>query len=104
MKNLEVKVKNAEELCRRTLDQSRPGLAAPPGVKNVTGSPTPSWKVNPDAVEKCVYDVVRIAKELSTDESRYFKAVSSYITQHTHNTHNAHTLYTHTMHTVHTLT
>ena len=34
------------------------------------------WKVNPDDVERCVWDVVRVAKDLNSDESRYFRAVS----------------------------
>jgi len=34
------------------------------------------WKVNPADVEKCVWDVVRVAKDLNSDESRYFRAVS----------------------------
>jgi len=36
------------------------------------------WRVNPDDVERCVWDVVRVAKELHSDESRYFRAVSLY--------------------------
>ena len=36
------------------------------------------WRVNPQAVERCVADVVRIAKELDSDESRYFRAVSKH--------------------------
>ena len=35
------------------------------------------WRVNSQAVERCVADVVKIAKELNSDESRYFQAVSS---------------------------
>ena len=31
--------------------------------------------MNTEAVERCVGDVVRIAKELNSDESRYFQAV-----------------------------
>ena len=34
------------------------------------------WRVNPEAVERCVADVVKIAKDLESDESRYFRAVS----------------------------
>ena len=34
------------------------------------------WRINPQAVERCVADVVKIAKELNSDESRYFRAVS----------------------------
>ena len=33
------------------------------------------WKVNPDDVERCVWDVVRVAKDLNSNESRYFRAV-----------------------------
>ena len=34
------------------------------------------WRVNSQAVERCVADVVKISKELNSDESRYFQAVS----------------------------
>ena len=34
------------------------------------------WRVNSQAVEKCVNDVVKIAKELDSGDSRFFQAVS----------------------------
>ena len=58
------------------------------------------WRVNPDDVERCVWDVVRVAKELHSDESRYFRAVSLYYRQsYTHSIHTPHTSHTHTLHT-----
>ena len=33
-------------------------------------------KLNPASVERCVQDVVGVAKALATDESRFFRAVS----------------------------
>ena len=70
------------------------------------------WRVNPDDVERCVWDVVRVAKELHSDESRYFRAVSLYYRQsynhtHTHTPHTSHLTYTHLTphtHTLHTRT
>ena len=41
-----------------------------------SGAGVHQWRVNPQAVERCVADVVKIAKELNSDESRYFRAVS----------------------------
>ena len=60
------------------------------------------WRVNPDDVERCVWDVVRVAKELHSDESRYFRAVSLYCRQsytHTHSSHITPHTHTHSSHT-----
>lgn len=75
MRELELKVEACETLCQQTM---RGGLSG----ENPGGSPVPSWRVNPEAVEKCVADVVRLARNLSTDESRYFRAVSVIIIIH----------------------
>lgn len=64
MRNLEAKIAAAERLCQQTLEGS--------------GSSTQLWKVNPLLVERCVQDVVRIARELNSDESRYFSASQSF--------------------------
>ncbi len=68
MKELELKVVACENLCKQTMLGGAGG--------NPSGSPAPSWRVNPEAIERCVQDVVRLARNLSTDESRYFRAVS----------------------------
>ena len=70
MKALQMKVVAAENLCKRTLVNSM----QPTGTGQVSSAS--SSNINPAAVEKCVQDMVMIAKELNTDESRYFKAVS----------------------------
>ena len=67
MKELELKVVACENLCKQTMAGATGGG---------TGSPAPSWRLNPEAVERCVQNVIRLAKDLSTDESRFFKAVS----------------------------
>ncbi len=69
MKDLELKVLACENLCKQTMLGGAAG-------GNPSGSPAPSWRVNPEAVDRCVQDVVRLARNLSTDESRYFRAVS----------------------------
>ena len=87
MRTLEQKVAAAETLCKQTLLKSAQPVPAPPprpGQNGQTGSTgslgrsslSSTRGVNPAAVERCVQDVVRLAKDLSTDESRYFRAVS----------------------------
>lgn len=87
MRMIEQKVAAAETLCKQTLlNSTRPVPSPPPraGQSGQTGSaaaakPDGSARgVNPTAVERCVQDVVRLAKDLSTDQSRYFRAVSSF--------------------------
>ena len=84
MKMFEQKVAAAESLCKQTLLNSTRPVPAPPPRSGQTGpmsSPAPAKSnesfrgVNPAAVERCVQDVVRLAKDMSTDESRYFRAV-----------------------------
>jgi len=72
MADLETRVVACETLCRQTLESN--------------GS-THSVRVNPEAVERCVNNVVRLSRTLTTDESRYFQAVShlyiQYMSYHT---------------------
>ena len=96
MRTLEQKVAGAETLCKQTLlnfSQPVPSPPPRPGGQNAgqTGSTSGGGSsgglarsasllstrgVNPAAVERCVQDVVRMARDFSTDESRYFRAVS----------------------------
>ena len=93
MRMLEQKVAAAESLCKQTLLNSTQPVPAPPPRPGQNGSQTGSTGgssggltrsaslsstrgVNPAAVERCVQDVVRLARDLNTDESRYFRAVS----------------------------
>ena len=50
-------------------------LSLPPSPQGSAGG-VQQWRVNPEAVQRCVADVVKIARELDSDESRYFRAVS----------------------------
>ena len=59
-------MKAAEDLCKQTLRNSRAGHTGPSSTIHV----------NPDAVQKCVGDVINLARSLTNDESRYSKAVS----------------------------
>ena len=88
MNNMENKIRAAETLCHQAMQ-----VLTPPSLTHhlltplpiTTSSPLPQgssagvrqWRVNPQAVERCVADVVKIAKELDSDESRYFQAVSA---------------------------
>ena len=74
----------AEALCKQTLINSTRPVPAPPPRSGQTGSttsPSPAKSngscrgVNPAAVERCVQGVVKLAKDMNTDESRYFRAV-----------------------------
>ena len=92
MRTLEQKVAAAETLCKQTLLSSTQPVPAPPPRPGQKGGQTSSTGsggglvrsaslsstrgVNPTAVERCVQDVVRLARDLNTDESRYFRAVS----------------------------
>jgi hypothetical protein len=64
MNNMENKIKAADSLCKQMLQGSGAGVH--------------QWRVNPQAVERCVADVVKIARELNSDESRYFRASQSF--------------------------
>lgn len=78
MGRLDDRVKAAELLCQQTLESCRIPEAAREGVDTaaaVTDDPSMN-RVNPDAVDKCVTDVVRLARTMNTDESAYFLAVS----------------------------
>ena len=88
MRTLEQKVAAAETLCRQTLLNSAQPVPTPPPRPGQNGGQTgssggaarsslsSSRGVNPSVVERCVQDVVRLARDLNTDESRYFRAVS----------------------------
>ena len=97
MRNIEQKVAAAETLCKQTLLNFAQPVPAPPprpgqssgqtgstggagGSSGLTRSASLSSTrgVNPAAVERCVQDVVRLARDLNTDESRYFRAVREY--------------------------
>ena len=64
LRSLDDRVQAAETLCRETL-----GLAGQSGRGNKS-------LVNPEAVKKCVDNVVILSRAMTTDESRYFRAVS----------------------------
>ncbi len=67
MKSLDDRVCVAETLCKQTLaNSSQTGQTRSSGALHI----------NPEAVNKCVNDVIFLAKALSTDESLYFEAVS----------------------------
>ena len=101
MRTLEQKVAAAETLCKQTLlNFSQPVPSPPPRpgsqntgqVSSTSGgggsssgglarsvSLSSTRGVNPAAIERCVQDVVRLARDFSTDESRYFRAVSEWV-------------------------
>jgi hypothetical protein len=64
MESMESKIRAARSLCDQTMQGSSGGVR--------------QWRVNAQAVERCVADVVKIARELNSDESRYFQASQSF--------------------------
>jgi hypothetical protein len=64
MDSMETKIRAARTLCEQTMQGSQGGVR--------------QWRVNSEAVERCVEDVVKIARELNSDESRYFQASQSF--------------------------
>ena len=62
MRLLDERVKAAELLCQQTLQ----------GAEDVSAT----VHINPDAVDKCITNMVTLARKLVTEESRYVMAVS----------------------------
>ena len=80
MGQLDERVRAAESLCQQTLERCRMPEAArgdaDAAAAAVMEEPNLN-RVNPDAVDKCVTGVVRLARTMNTDESAYFLAVST---------------------------
>lgn len=68
---MEQRVQAVELLCQQTLANCQSGVA---GRDGETGG---AVRINSEAVQKCVGNVVKLAKAMVTDDSRFFLAVSS---------------------------
>ena len=80
MAKLDDRVKAAESLCQRTLENCRVPVAARENAAvaaAAVGEDPAMNRVNPDAVDKCVSGVISLARNMNTDESAYFLAVSA---------------------------
>ena len=77
MKVLEDRVAAVEDLCRNTIQVSCQ-LSVCLSVNPAPHPQQSSEVVSPPAVERCVRDVVRVAKELNQDESRFSAAAQSF--------------------------
>ena len=76
---MEQRVQAAEHLCQQTLANCQGTVSVANGSSGGSGGVVGSAgavRINSEAVEKCVGNVVKLAKAVITDDSRYFLAVS----------------------------